>query len=130
MADSDPTTPQSVSLQGSGTGIKFTPNTIVFGTVTDGTQVSSTATITNVGTTPVYFTGAELSGPNSADFSVNFGDSAPCGNTVSNPLQPGKTCQITVFFDPSTKHAETAAYKLFGNSAGSPQTLPLSGTGQ
>jgi HYDIN/CFA65/VesB-like, Ig-like domain/NHL repeat len=130
VADSDPTTPQSVSLQGNGTGVKFTPNAINFGTVTDGTKVSSTATITNVGTTPVYFTGAELSGANSADFSVNFGDGAPCGNTASNPLQPGKTCQITISFDPTTKHVESATYKLFDNSVGSPQTLPLSGTGQ
>ena len=130
VADSDPTTPQSISLQGYGTGIKFTPNAISFGTVTDGTQVSSTATITNVGTEPVSFVGAELTGPNSADFSVNYLDQAPCGNTSTTPLLPGKTCQITVFFLPSTTHAESASYKLFDNTVGSPQILPLSGTGE
>jgi hypothetical protein len=130
VADTDPTTPQSVALQGYGTGIKFTPATLNFGTVTDGTQVSDTVTITNVGLTPVFFTGAELSGANSADFSVNYGDQPPCGNNSATPLLPGKTCQITVYFDPSTTHAESATYKLFDNSVGSPQTLPLAGTGQ
>ena len=36
--DSDVTSPQRVALQGYGTGIKFTPATINFGTVTRGTR--------------------------------------------------------------------------------------------
>jgi hypothetical protein len=87
-------------------------------------------TITNVGKTDVYFTGAELSGANSPDFSVNYGDGAPCSNTASNPLAPGGTCQITVYFDPSKVGTENATYKVFDNSVGSPQTLPLTGKGQ
>jgi sugar lactone lactonase YvrE len=128
--DGDTTSPQTVTLQGYGTGVKFTPGTLIFGTVVDGNQVSSTATITNVGTTPVFFTGAELSGANSADFSVSGGDGAPCGHTASSPLLPTQTCQITVYFDPSKVGAEKALYKLYDNSIGSPQTLTLSGTGE
>ena len=130
VADSDVTSPQTVSLQGYGTGVKFTPVVLNFGTVTDNTQVSSTATITNVGTTPVFFTGAELSGTNSSNFSVNYNDNAPCNNTAANPLLPGKTCQITVYFIPTVKGPEKASYKVFDNSIGSPQTLSLTGTGQ
>jgi HYDIN/CFA65/VesB-like, Ig-like domain/Cep192 domain 4/NHL repeat len=130
LADSDVTSPQSVPLQGYGTGVKFTPSTVNFGTVTRGTQVSSTVTITNVGTTNVFFTGAELSGTNSADFSVNYGDSAPCNNTASNPLKPAGTCQITVYFDPSKVGTENSSYKVFSNSVGSPQILTLTGKGQ
>ncbi len=130
VADSDVTSPQSVALQGYGTGVKFTPAILNFGTVNRNTQVSSTATITNVGTTPVFFTGAELSGTNSNDFVVNYQDGAPCGNTAANPLQPGKTCQITVYFDPTKVGAEKATYKVFDNSVGSPQALSLTGTGQ
>jgi sugar lactone lactonase YvrE len=130
VSDNDPTSPQSVALQGYGTGIKFTPASVSFGTVTRGNQVSDSVTITNVGTTPVFFTGAEISGTNSADFAVNYGDNAPCNNNATNPLQPGKTCQITVYFDPSKVGGESAAYKVFDNSVGSPQALPLSGTGQ
>ena len=67
---------------------------------------------------------------NSADFSVNYQDSAPCNNTAANPLLPGKTCQITVYFDPIKAGAEKASYKVFDNSVGSPQSLILMGTGQ
>jgi hypothetical protein len=130
VADSDVTSPQSVAMQGYGTGIKFTPTTLNFGTVTRNNQVSSTATITNVGTTPVFFTGGELSGTNSANFLVAGGDAPPCNNTAANPLQPGKTCQITVYFDPTVTGAEKATYKVFDNSVGSPQSLALTGTGQ
>jgi hypothetical protein len=128
--DSDVTSPQSVALQGYGTGIKFSSNTINFGTVTRGQTVSSTVTITNVGTTNVFFTGAELFGTQSADFSDNYGDGAPCNNTATNPLKPGGTCQVTVSFDPSIVGTENASYKVFDNSVGSPQSLSLTGKGQ
>ncbi len=131
LADSDVTSPQSVPLQGYGTGIKFTPTTVNFGTVTKGTTVSSTVTITNVGTTNVFFTGSELSGTNSADFNANYlGNSVPCGNTAANPLKPAGTCQITVYFDPSKTTTENSSYKVFDNSVGSPQSLALTGKGQ
>ncbi len=128
--DSDITSPQSVSLQGYGTGIKFSSNTINFGTVTRGQTVSSTVTITNVGTTNVSFTGAEISGTQSADFSDNYGDGAPCNNYSTNPLKPGGTCQVTVSFDPSIVGTENASYKVFDNTIGSPQSLSLTGKGQ
>jgi hypothetical protein len=128
--DSDVTSPQSVALQGVGTGIKFSSGTINFGTVTRGQTVSSTVTITNVGTTNVYFTGAEISGGQSADFSDNYNDNAPCNNTSTNPLKPGGTCQITVSFDPSIVGTENASYKVIDNSPGSPQSLGLTGKGQ
>ena len=128
--DSDVTSPQTIAVSGYGTGIKFTPTSVNFGTVTRGTQVSSTVTITNVGTTNVFFTGAELSGKNSADFSDNYGDGAPCSNNANNPLKPGATCNITVYFDPSIVGTESASYKVFDNSVGSPQSLSLTGKGQ
>jgi len=131
VADSDVTSPQSIPLQGYGTGIKFTPATVNFGTVTRGSQVSSTVTITNVGTTNVAFTGTELSGTNSADFTSNYlGGSVPCGYNASNPMKPGGTCQITMYFDPSKVGNENSSYKVFDNSVGSPQSLSLTGKGQ
>jgi sugar lactone lactonase YvrE len=130
VADSDVTSPQTVALQGMGTGIKFTPSSVNFGTVTKGNQVSSTVTITNVGTTPVAFLGAEISGLNSGDFSDNWGNSPPCNDGTTAPLQPGATCTVTVFFLPTKVGSESAVYKTFDNSPGSPQTLSLTGKGQ
>jgi len=131
VADTDVTSPQTVALQGIGTGIKFTPASVNFGTVTKGSQVASTVTITNVGTTPVGFVGAEIAGPNSGDFSDNYNTAAPCNNSTTNPLQPGATCTLTVYFLPTkTVTPESATYKVFDNSPGSPQTLSLTGKGQ
>jgi hypothetical protein len=130
VADSDVTSPQTVALQGTGTGIKFTPATVNFGTVNKGTQVNSTVTITNVGTTPVGFVGAEIAGANSPDFSDNYGDGPPCNNTTAAPLQPGATCTLTVYFLPTKVGTESAVYKVFDNSPGSPQSLTLTGKGQ
>jgi len=127
--DSDVTSPQSISVSGYGTGIKFTPSSLNFGTVTKGRQVSSTVTITNVGTTNVFFTGAEFTGTNSADFTDNYADNPPCGNNSNNPLKPCGICNLTVYFPPSTTGAESATYKVFDNSVGSPQGLPLTGKG-
>jgi hypothetical protein len=128
--DSDVTSPQSIAVSGYGTAVKFTPPSINFGTVTKGTQVSSTVTITNVGTTNVFFTGAEFTGTNSADFADNYSDNPPCGNNSGNPLKPGGTCNLTVYFTPSKTGTESATYKVFDNSVGSPQGLPLTGKGQ
>lgn len=128
--DSDVTSPQTIAVSGNGTGIKFTPNAINFGTVTKGIQVSSTVTITNVGTANVIFTGSEMSGPNSNDFTDNYNDNPPCNNNTNNPLKPGTTCTLTVYFTPSTTGTESAVYKVFDNTVGSPQSLPLTGKGQ
>jgi trimeric autotransporter adhesin len=128
--DNDVTGSQTVALTGNGTGVKFTPGSVTFGATNVNTQVSTVVTITNVGTTPIAFTGAEISGTNSANFADNYNDSAPCNNTSGAPLQPGAICQITVYFDPSATGTKTATYKLFDNSVGSPQTLALKGTGQ
>jgi hypothetical protein len=112
-------------LRGVGTGVKFTPSPISFGTVTRGTTVSKTVTVANVGTTTITFTGAEISGTNSADFGQSGGN-PPC----SGSLNAGANCTFTVTFDPSKVGTENATYKLYDNSPGSPQTLPLTGKGQ
>ena len=128
--DNDVTSPQTAALQGYGTGISFSPTSINFGTVTKGQTVNTTVTITNVGTTNVFFTGAEFTGTNSADFADNYSDGPPCGFSSSNPMKPGGTCVLTMYFTPSTTASESATFKVFDNSPGSPQTLGLSGKGQ
>jgi hypothetical protein len=107
-----------------------TKSELHFGTETKGQTVSSTVAITNVGITNMFFTGAEISGTSSSDFSDDYNDNAPCGYTSASPLLPGKTCEITVSFDPSKTGTENASYKVFNNTVGSQQTLSLTGKGQ
>ena len=124
VTDSDPTSPQTVALAGTATGVEFAPSSVNFGTSTVGHQVSSTVTITNVGTSIITFTAATITGPNSADFSTNNGD-PPCHGS----LAPAAACTFTAYFKPSIMGAESAAYLVYDNSTGSPQSLPLTGTG-
>jgi hypothetical protein len=124
VADTDATSPQTVALSGTGTGIKFTPGSLNVGSSAVGTQTSNTVTVTNVGPTTVTFTDAGVSGPNARDFTLPAGV-LPCGGK----LAPTTTCTITVYFTPSIVGKESATMQLYDNSAASPQTLPLSGTG-
>jgi hypothetical protein len=122
VTDSDVTSPQTAALSGTGTSIKLSPTSINFGDVTDGTQVNSTVTVTNEGTTTVNISGLDLDGANSADFSYSNG----CGSSVA----AGTNCAITVYFTPSIVGAEKATLKIIDSATGSPQTVALSGTGQ
>jgi trimeric autotransporter adhesin len=124
VADSDPTSPQSVALSGTGISIGFTPTSVNFGTVTEG-QCSSndTVTIANSGPAAVTFTGSDIVGTNSPDF-TEFNSTCP------TTLAAGANCNVLVRFCPSTTKKESATYELFDNSLGSPQKLPMTGTGQ
>ena len=125
LFDNDSTSPQTAALEGFGTAIRLSPAPVNFGIVNRGTRVYNTVTVKNAGTTTVSFTGAEVTGLNSADFGQTGGN-PPCGGM----LIAGASCTFTVSFDPSKDAAESAAYKLYDNSPGSPQTLQLKGTGQ
>jgi sugar lactone lactonase YvrE len=124
VSDTDSTSPQTVSLLGTGTGVAFTPPTVSLSS-TVGHQVSTTVTITNVGTSTIVFTNLTKTGPNSADFVTNLVD-PPCNGS----LAAGAICTFTLYFTPSIVGSESASLLFYDNSPGSPQSLSLSGTGQ
>lgn len=67
---------------------------------------------------PFTFTGADPS---------DFGDpSTTCGST----LAARKTCKVSVTFTPQATGKRSAVLDVNDNAAGSPQTIPLSGTGK
>jgi len=124
VADNDTTSPQTAALSGIGISIGFTPASVNFGTVTHG-QCSSndTVTIANSGPATVTFTGSDIVGPNSPDFRES---NSTCGASLAS----GANCNILVQFCPTLTKKESATYELFDNSLGSPQKLPMTGTGQ
>jgi hypothetical protein len=124
VADSDTTSPQVATLSGTGTGVQFAPASVNFGTVNRGTRVTSTVTITNVGTTTVVFNFVSITGANRLDFGFT-GANPPCASLI-----PGAVCTFSVTFDPSIVGKENATFGIYDNNAGSPHTLPLTGTGQ
>lgn len=125
VTDSDATSPQSAALSGIATGVLFAPSSLDFGTSTVGHQVQSAVTITNVGPAYIYFTGWIITGTNARDFTSNASD-PPC----SGALAPGAACTFTMYFTPSVLGAESASFLVYDNSPGTPQVLPLTGTGQ
>jgi sugar lactone lactonase YvrE len=125
VSDSDASSPQTVALAGTGTGIEFTPSSVNFGTSNVGVQVQSTVTITNVSGSTVRLTAWNITGTNNTDF-YNFLADPPCGGS----LVAGAVCTFTMYFRPSLVGAESATFNLYDNSPGSPQTLSLTGTGQ
>ena len=56
----------------------------------------------------------------------DFAPLSSCGNSVV----PGATCSIGVFFDPTTSGTRDGVLSVTDSASGSPQTVPLSGTGQ
>jgi hypothetical protein len=123
--DSDATSPQTVALSGTGTGVEFSPSPVNLTSTAVGTKVSATVNIFNVGTSTITFTAGTITGPNSADFSTTATD-PPCGGS----LAPGAPCSFTVYYTPSTSGPESATYLVYDSSTGSPQSLPLNGTVQ
>jgi sugar lactone lactonase YvrE len=124
VADTDVTSPQTVALSGTGTGVEFTPSSLNVGSSTVGSEISNTVTVTNVGTSTITFTDAAITGANAADFSLS-GSEPPC----TGKLAPNATCTLTVYFTPSIVGKESATMLFYDNSAASPQSLALSGTG-
>jgi hypothetical protein len=48
----------------------------------------------------------------------------------NKPLQPGKTCKVSVTFTPADTTPQTGSLKIYDNVIGSPQSVQLSGTGK
>jgi hypothetical protein len=123
VTDTDSTSPQTVALSGTGVAMGFNPASVNFGTVVRGQRPCDTVTISNAGNATVTFLGSDVIGPNSPDF-TEFNSTCPAA------LAPGTNCNISVCFGPSKTGKESATYELFDTSRGSPEKLPLSGTGQ
>jgi HYDIN/CFA65/VesB family protein len=117
-----PPNPQTVVVSGTGTVVKLVPTSLSLGNQPVGTtSAAKTLTMTNVGTTTLNISGISVTGINAGDFSQTH----TCGAT----LGAGASCTISVKFHPSAIGARSAAVSISDNGGGSPQKVPLSGTG-
>jgi uncharacterized repeat protein (TIGR03803 family) len=108
--------------------VAFTPPTLSFGNVLLGTTPTKlSVTVTNTGDTNLTFAGGAvtLSGANAADFAIS---SNGCSGQSLAPATG--SCNVTVTYTPSVLGGETASLNFADNAFGSPQTVPISGTGQ
>jgi len=131
ITDGDSTSPQTVSLTGTGTSSALTvaPLSLAFGSQPVGTATAAqTVTLTNNSNAAIAFTSAVVSGgaPTAAnsDFTTTT-TSTTCVGTIA----VGTPCTISVVFKPSLASAETANLVIMDGDSTSPQTVTLSGTG-
>ena len=103
------------------TTITLTPASLAFGDVVeDATSAAKSVTLKNTGSATLVLTSITVSG----DFAPATSTS-PCGST----LAAGKTCVIKVTFTPTSLGALSGSITLTDNASGSPQKVPLTGTG-
>ena len=106
--------------------VSISPSSVDFGTKTTVGKTSKpkTVTVKNDGTKntglPVTVTMATAS---PSVFAVK--------SQCKKALSPGKSCKVSVTFKPvDDTTAETGSLMIFDNASGSPQSVPLSGTGK
>jgi hypothetical protein len=122
LIDNAPDSPQSVPLAGTGTYMQFSPALLGFGNQPVGSHsLPKEITLTNKGGATVSISKISMSGTNAGDFTLT--------DTCGQNLAPEASCSIAVTFTPAMKGNRTAHVAVSDNGGGSPQKVPLSGTG-
>jgi hypothetical protein len=122
LKDNSPGSPtQTIALTGTGEtlALGFTPASHNFGTVTVGSSLSMSATLTNDGSAPVNITGGAIS---SADGIFTQTNNCPATLNVQ------QTCTFQIVFTPPDVFTYTETLSVT-NSAGAAATMSLTGTG-
>jgi hypothetical protein len=98
------------------------PTSLAFGkeTVAVTSQPQQVA-FTNSGTSTLTISSITITGANAGD----FGEKNNCGSS----LPAGGNCTISVTFTPTARGSRSASITISDSADGSPQTVPLSGTG-
>ncbi len=114
--------PQVLNFLGTGTVMLLSPSSVNFGNVPVGTMSApQTVTVTNKGNGAVNISGVGIGGANGGNFMQV--------NACPQQLPAGTSCNITVYFRPSAKGVSNGILGVADSGGGSPQTIPLSGTG-
>jgi hypothetical protein len=101
---------------------KPNPASLVFsGQPINSVSKAKSITITNSGDAQLNITSITIVGANNASF-------AQTSNCLS-PVAAGASCVINVTFTPSAALGATASIAIADDASGSPQSIPLSGTG-
>jgi sugar lactone lactonase YvrE len=110
--------PLVISLQGTATGLTITPNPLAFGTVTDGSPITDTVTVTGNTTYPAM-SSATLSG-DTTDYSI-------ASNTCTGHVTT--SCAIGIKFNPGSVGSHNATLAIHDSDPTSAQLVPITGSG-
>jgi uncharacterized repeat protein (TIGR03803 family) len=123
VTDTAPGGTQTVALTGTGASfmVTITPSSVTFPGQYVGTSgLNQNVQLKNNGPGPLTI-GSVVASPSS-----DFSQLSACGNS----LAVGASCSIGVFFDPSTSGTRNGTLTITDNAPGSPQVVPLTGTGE
>jgi FG-GAP-like repeat/Abnormal spindle-like microcephaly-assoc'd, ASPM-SPD-2-Hydin len=122
VSDSDPASPQTASL--GGTGVITGPNlmssatSLNFGSqLLRNTSLPQNFTLTNYGTAAVSISSIVATG--------DFAAASTCGSS----LAPGASCGVSVTFTPTFSGSRVGSVSIADSAPGSPQVVSLAGTG-
>ncbi len=108
--------------------VSFSSVNLNFGLVPVGASSNpENVALINSGTAALNVLSTTITGANAGDFAI-----LPSGSACSIgvfPLSPGTQCTLSVLFTPSQGSLETAAININDDLAGSPQSLPILGSG-
>jgi hypothetical protein len=126
IIDGDASSPQTISLSGTGTPapiVKLSAYWLGFGSQALNTQSApQNATLTNTGSGTLNIKSILGSGPDAGDFI----ESTTCGTTVA----PGGSCTISVKFDPTRSGTRSAQVSITDNTITGLNGITLSGYGK
>jgi hypothetical protein len=114
----------SVSLTGTGVApaVTFSASSITFASQAVGVASSAqTINLQNSGTATLTGIAISVAGTNASDFGVT----TACGTT----LTAGSNCAISIVFTPHAAGTRTVTLQVVDNASGSPQSVPITGTG-
>ncbi|MBZ5642600.1 MAG: choice-of-anchor D domain-containing protein [Acidobacteriia bacterium] len=123
VSDGGTGSPHTMAVSGIGTvpEVSLSKTSIDFGSNDPlNYPTTNSVQVTNTGGVPLHITSVQFSGPNAPEFT-----STSCITT----LAPGGSCFVSISFIPTAAGLRTASLLLNDDAAGSPQILPLSGTG-
>lgn len=124
ITDTDPSSPQVVTLTGTGSNVSlpvYYPG-LIFSKRVFGTSASQSVTLTNQGSTPLNITNVKMVGS-------SFSQTNTCGQSVA----PGANCVFKITFAPTFATSLPASPNFWGNlvisddDPASPQTVRVSG---
>jgi len=129
IVDTDPSSPQIVSLTGQGTNVYLKPSPALFGTPTANGGPSSlpfgatyplAVTLTNKGTVPLNVSSMTIGGAYASQYTQT-------NNCVV--IDAGKNCKINLLFTPTITGFVPAPLTITSNDSESPMILYLQGQG-
>ncbi|HET9306262.1 MAG TPA: FG-GAP-like repeat-containing protein [Candidatus Sulfotelmatobacter sp.] len=121
IRDSASSKPQIIELSGSGTVVEFSPSSLTFPPQKVGTKSApQNVQVTNTGTITLNLLGIWMEG-----FDPNYSETNNCGFS----LRSHASCTVAVTFQPTKTGTLKANVLVTDDGGGSPQRVPLTGTG-